>query len=387
MTQSVEASGRLSTEDEKPHPVLPHLQELEVWRALAAFAVLLTHAGFMSGAIGRHVLPGFLARMDIGVAVFFVLSGFLLYRPHAIAVARGESPPRLRRYAIRRVARIGPAWAAVLVGVLFLVPETRSASRAQWLANLVHVQALRVEWDLPGLAQLWSLSTEVAFYIALPIIAYVIRRLTLNRSAITQLSAVAGLVVVAWLFRWAAHSWLPETFAWHRTLPAMLDWFAVGMVLAVIMSFHERWALAIHVLRRSGNAFLLSAASIFWVLTTSLAGPYDLSAPSLWQASVKHGGYAVVALLLIYPSALGAHTVLTGLLTSRPLAYLGKISYAFFLWHMPVMFWVRATLGHELFTGHFWSTVIITTGVTLALSALSWHLLERPVLGVARRRS
>src|SRR5690606_15361235 len=131
------------------------------------------------------------------------------------------------------------------------------------------------------------------------------------------------------------------------------DWFAVGMVLAVIMSFHERWALAIHVLRRSGNAFLLSAASIFWVLTTSLAGPYDLSAPSLWQASVKHGGYAVVALLLIYPSALGAHTVLTGLLTSRPLAYLGKISYAFFLWHMPVMFWVRATLGHELFTGHF----------------------------------
>ncbi|MGL5851906.1 MAG: acyltransferase family protein, partial [Phycicoccus sp.] len=70
-------------------PTTHHLRELEGLRALAAVAVLLTHAGFLSGATGRQVLPGFLARMDIGVAIFFVLSGFLLYLPHARHVVLG----------------------------------------------------------------------------------------------------------------------------------------------------------------------------------------------------------------------------------------------------------------------------------------------------------
>ena len=59
-----------------------HLAELEGWRAPAALGVLLTHVGFLSGATGRHILPGFLARGH-RVAIFFVLSGFLLYRPWA----------------------------------------------------------------------------------------------------------------------------------------------------------------------------------------------------------------------------------------------------------------------------------------------------------------
>ena len=64
------------------HPGLRDNQ-LEGLRAIAALAVTMTHAGFLSGQIGRDVLPGPVARLDIGVAIFFVLSGFLLYRPHA----------------------------------------------------------------------------------------------------------------------------------------------------------------------------------------------------------------------------------------------------------------------------------------------------------------
>ena len=91
-----------------------HLVELEGLRAAAAFAVLLTHAGFLSGAVGRDILPGFLARMDIGVPIFFVLSGFLLYRPHARAVLGNLPAPALRTYAVRRAARLVPAWLLVL---------------------------------------------------------------------------------------------------------------------------------------------------------------------------------------------------------------------------------------------------------------------------------
>jgi peptidoglycan/LPS O-acetylase OafA/YrhL len=367
---------------------MAHLKELEAWRALAAVAVMLTHAGFLSGATGRQVLPGFLARMEIGVAIFFVLSGFLLYRPHAIAVPQETAPPDLRRYAIRRTARIVPAWAAVLVGVLFLVPQSRAAAGEVWVANLLQLQALRMEWDLPGLAQLWSLSTEVAFYLALPVLAFGIRRLVGRRSATYHVLALLGLLAVSWLFRLAiAADLVPMGWSWSRTLPATLDWFVFGMLLAVLLAERDRFAAVIHVVRRSGNALLVIAAALFWILTTSVAGPYDLRLPTGWQASMKHLGFGLVAALLIYPSAVGARTVLTTTLRSPVLAYLGRISYGFFLWHMPVMFWVRSTMGYELFGGHFWMTVILTTAVTLVLAAASWHILERPILERARRRT
>jgi peptidoglycan/LPS O-acetylase OafA/YrhL len=371
-----------------PMPMLPHLQELEAWRALAALAVMLTHAGFLSGATGRHTLPGFLARMDIGVAVFFVLSGFLLYRPYSIATARNEPQPSTRRFLSRRVARIVPAWLAVLAGTLVLVPQSRAADLTLWLVNLVHLQALRLEWDLPGLAQLWSLSTEVAFYAILPILAVLVRRLVAGRSPLTHLLAVAALIPLAWAFRAVVYAdLLPDGYAWVRTMPAMIDWFALGMILAVLMTYRDRWSGVIDILTHSANALLVLAAATFWVLTTSIAGPYDLRPPTPWQGSMKHLGYGIVASLLIYPSALGARSILTGVLRSRVLAYLGKISYAFFLWHLPVMFWVRATLGYELFAFGFWVTVLATTVITTAISALSWHLLERPILETVRRRT
>ena len=154
-----------------------HLAELEGWRALAALGVLLTHVGFLSGATGRHILPGFLARADIGVAIFFVLSGFLLYRPWARRSLVNGPPIDSRSYAVRRFARLVPAWLLVLVGTLLLVPESRDAGATPWIANLLQVQSLRLEWDLPGLAQLWSLSTEVMFYLVLPPLAMLLARL------------------------------------------------------------------------------------------------------------------------------------------------------------------------------------------------------------------
>jgi peptidoglycan/LPS O-acetylase OafA/YrhL len=371
-----------------PVPRLPHLQELEAWRGLAAFGVLLTHAGFLSGATAGQVLPGFLSRMDMGVAVFFVLSGFLLYRPYATSVSGKTGTPGSRRFFIRRVARIVPAWLAVLVGAVILIPQARSAGTEVWAANLLQLQSLRFEWDLPGLTQLWSLSTEVAFYVCLPVIALLVRRVTRGASPGAHLMAVASLIPMAWVFRLAHHAGLlPDGFTWLRTFPGMLDWFALGMVLAVLMTYQDRWNGVVETIKTSGNALLVMAAGIFWVLTTSIAGPYDLSPSTDWQSTMRHLGSGLVAALLIYPSAVGARTVLTGALQSRPLGYLGKISYAFFLWHLPLMLWLRASLGYDMFGGHFWTTVILTALTTALVSAASWHFLESPILDVARRRT
>jgi peptidoglycan/LPS O-acetylase OafA/YrhL len=370
-----------------PQPV-HDLRELEGIRALAAVAVLLTHAGFLSGATGGHVLPGFLARMDIGVAVFFVLSGFLLYRPHVRAAVRGDPPPSVRGYALRRTARLVPAWLAVLAGTLLLVPSSRTAGAVPWVANLAQLQSLRFEWDLPGLAQLWSLSTEVMFYLALPVTALLVARVTRRHGVRAHLLALGGIVVLVWAFRmFDALGALPEGFSWLRTLPAVGDWFVAGMVLAVAL-VDERLHRTVGGMVRAVPWHLYAiAATLLWALTTRLAGPYDLADPTAWQASVKHLGYGVVATLVIAPSVLGARTRLSDALSSRPLAYLGRISYGIFLWHLPVMFRVRDALGLDPFGGGFWLTVVVTFAVSIFVAAVSWHLIEAPVQAWARRRA
>lgn len=362
--------------------------ELEGLRALAALAVLLTHAGFLSGSTGRATLPGFLARMDIGVAIFFVLSGFLLYLPHARHVVDGGAPVNARSYAVRRFARLVPAWLAVLLGTLVLVPESRVAGTEVWVANLLQLQSMKLEWDLPGLAQLWSLSTEVMFYAALPVVGLIAARVAARRGRRGHLAVLAGLTALTWCFRLLdGLGVLPEGFSWIRTLPAVGDWFVVGMLLALVSTDEVLRRPMAAVVRSSPWHLYALAACVFWVLTTRSAGPYDLTPPTPAQATVKHIGYALVAGLVIAPSVLGARTVVSRLLSSAPLTYLGTISYGLFLWHLPIMFAVRSALGLDVFAYGFWVTVGLTLIASIVVSALSWHLLESPIQAVARKRT
>src|ERR1041385_2928445 len=92
-------------------------------RAIAALAVLTTHAAFFSGAVigGQAALRPYLARLDVGVTIFFLISGFLLYRPFARAHLREGHAPRTLAYGWRRVLRIVPAyWLALTITTIWL---------------------------------------------------------------------------------------------------------------------------------------------------------------------------------------------------------------------------------------------------------------------------
>ena len=89
---------------------------LDVLRLVGALAVLTTHVAFQTGEYFRHgVLGTLLARMDIGVAIFFVLSGFLLSRPWWASAESGTAPPEVGRYALKRVLRIWPVYVVTRV--------------------------------------------------------------------------------------------------------------------------------------------------------------------------------------------------------------------------------------------------------------------------------
>ena len=149
---------------------------LDGYRALAAFMVLTTHVAFNTGAIFLPVVGPLMGRMDFGVTLFFLLSGFLLYRPWAKAAMTATTGPALGTYAVRRAARILPAYWVMVIFTLLVLPEIQPV---RWQAWAVHLGLLHIYlpgFSLEGLTQTWSLATEVAFYVALPLIAWVTGR-------------------------------------------------------------------------------------------------------------------------------------------------------------------------------------------------------------------
>src|ERR671921_757460 len=131
---------------------------LDGLRAVAAIAVLLTHVAFRTGQTQAGAGGAVLARVDAGGAGFFVLSGFLLY----------PAAQPLRRYALRRAARILPAYWLLLA----VVSVTGSVPAAYWWLG----QGYGTEPLAGPLTQTWSLVTEVAFYAVLPGLAALARR-------------------------------------------------------------------------------------------------------------------------------------------------------------------------------------------------------------------
>jgi peptidoglycan/LPS O-acetylase OafA/YrhL len=348
---------------------------------------MVTHAGFLSGATGRHVLPAFLARLDIGVAVFFVLSGFLLYRPHVAALHRRRRPS-VRVYALHRAARLLPAFVLVLVGAWLLVPSMRRDSLGTWLSYLTFTQIYADVGTLPALNQLWSLATEVSFYAALPLLAWVGRRWwSIRPSTGAHLAWLALLAGSSWLFRLGVSEEWWGSYQALQWLPAHLDWFALGMALAVVTS--PQSGRAGHAVRRvldlGAGPARVTALALFVLVTTSVAGPLDLALPTTSQQLVKHLSYGAIAVLVTGPLLARPGDPLGRLLSTRLLKRLGEISYGIFLWHLPVMFAVRSWLSLPLFGGGLLVTLAFTFAFTVAIAAASWVLVERPVLAAARR--
>ncbi|MGZ8803535.1 MAG: acyltransferase family protein, partial [Mycobacterium sp.] len=152
-------------------------------RAVAALLVVLTHAAYTTGKYPQGYLGLVYSRMEIGVPIFFVLSGFLLFAPWVKATASGGPPPSVRRYAWHRVRRIMPAYAVTVVAA-YLVYHFRTAGPNPghtWeglFRNLTLTQIYTDDYLYSflhqGLTQMWSLAVEVAFYAVLPLLAYLL---------------------------------------------------------------------------------------------------------------------------------------------------------------------------------------------------------------------
>lgn len=387
---------------EQPRSFIPALEGV---RALAALGVLTSHVAFQTGA-GWQWLWG---RLDLWVAVFFAVSGFLLWRRQSLA-ARQESTgapslgsaarftanaavhsavdpaarPAVGRYYRARFVRIMPAYWLVVVTVLLLFPGGQRLSWEGVLANLTLTQVYVPLSLTDGLTQMWSLSVEGGFYLLLPLAAWALWGLRGQRVRwrIPTIAAVS-LLFLGW-------AWVPLGQLWEplgelngqMQFPAFIPWFGVGMLLAEVWAdrcLGLRQHREVTVLVQVGWLNPLVVAVLFVVAAQPFMGPVAFVQPSpgafAWRMVLGVG----IAFFSVAPLVVGPARACHPVLCSGVVQALGRWSYGIFLWHLVALRAAFQILGLPLFSGHTLGVWVVTVLLTVPLSAASYALVEEPL--------
>jgi peptidoglycan/LPS O-acetylase OafA/YrhL len=374
-------------------------------RALAALSVLVFHAvGIYGGALSQHGLRALVARMEVGVVIFLVVSGFLLYRPFVISHLSGDPAPSVRAYLWRRVLRIVPAYWVALALATVLVPYHGVFTGGGAPTYFGFAQIYRGSTIAAGDPPAWTLGLEASFYLFLPLWATALRALSsrtardLRARLRIQAVGVGGL----WLFSMAYKAVLIKTgvvpvipgspLPALVTLPGYIDEFALGMGLAVASAWLElggaepaavgligrrpavAWAFAL-------TAFLLVSLGIG--LTGDPAQDYTAA-----QYLARNVLYGAVAVGVIAPAVFGEDRggLVRRVLAWPALLWIGLISYGIYVWHSPLLSrllaWHYGQGGSHLWRYIEWGVVPLLGSV--ALGAASYYLVERPALSLKR---
>src|SRR3954452_17122458 len=322
----------------------------ESLRGLAACTIVAFHVATTCGITDSPgPLRQVVGRFDVSLWIFFLISGFLLYRPFAVAGISGRPRPSLIRYGWRRLLRIAPGyWVALTVTAVVLGwPDVFTASTAPRLFLLIQNY-----WNhsyTAGLGPGWSLSVEVAFYAMLPLYVLAMSRVRVRggRRVALEVVLLAALTAGSIWFKWFAMFHFQNA---NRLLPWWLDLLTIGMLLAVVSAgiAEQGWRprLLRLVDRRPGVPVAL-AAGLFALFAFGLGFTGDWRQPyTVGQVMERHLLSAVIALLIVVPAVFGDPTrgLTRRLAGARPLRFLGRISYGIYLYQvLGLVFMVRMT--------------------------------------------
>jgi peptidoglycan/LPS O-acetylase OafA/YrhL len=337
---------RLRSEELSPVAQGP-VPGLDGLRALAVLCVIFFHAEH------TYVRGG-----NIGVQVFFALSGFLIT---SILLREYSDKGRIsyRGFYVRRAARLGPALLIVLACAslyAFLVGGqlghdslTGAVAALLYVANWVWAAG----HPLGVLAPTWSLAVEEQFYLLWPLcLTLILRRWGRGGVVVASLAGCVAALALR-LLLWHGPS---SAVRLHVGIDTNADQLLVGCATAAA------WSPALVRMLR-----LACAPSAILLLLAVIHGV----PPTWFWSTVGMSGVAGASALLVGAISDGR---LAPLLSAKPLVWVGQISYGVYLWHYPLLLAIRrSAIGH----GIAGDAIFLTA--TFAVATLSYYFLELPV--------
>jgi peptidoglycan/LPS O-acetylase OafA/YrhL len=392
---------------DRPAPTEARLPGADFLRAAACLTVLAHHLGQrMSWRVDFGVLdwlPPFSRIGSFGVAMFFVLSGYLLARPFWRALDEGRAMPSLRVYALRRAARIFPGYWLILAVTFVLSLTVFGASFDGDLVLRLVTGALGINaWHWVTLfpvevnGPLWSIGFEIVSYVLMPLglVAVFALRLPSWSGRVIWLVVIGLALAAHWLFvtyypiddinrSWefgltgGAKTWMPR----YNPL-GFFAIFAIGSLAAGIqlwLARHRGWIFDIIVVAIIGLAL--------WQFVVQTANPDDTG---YGWFGIPYGfplfPLTIAAMLAVTPSS-----VLVGRLLDNPVTvFVARISFGIYIWHYLVIELVRVwwdprlVYGSETSITQFSVSALIVVAAAFGAATASFYLVERPAIRWAR---
>ncbi|WP_433328623.1 acyltransferase family protein [Spirillospora sp. CA-294931] len=395
----------MAGDDLRPPPISGHQNTLDGVRAVAALAVLVYHVAANSGDLTAGGWGWLYNGGQVGVPIFFTLSGLLLYRPWAASVLDGRPAPKIGGYLRKRALRILPVFWVVVICFMVTAGRGHIGDAGTWvsLLTLTHTYLPDPWWQSSlgpaHLGQIWSLTVEFAWYLALPLTAAVLawyarrtdpvdvadraRRLLTGIGAYAALSFAYTLAIYVPEHHPLLGLWLPHYFAW----------FALGMALAVLTVWarlEPRGPVAVVCATVAGSwgSCWAGAALLYVIASTPATGPLSLAAPDVfWTSALDLVVSGLCALAFVGPVALApdGHPALERVLGNPVMRFLGRISYSLFLWQMLIIVgWYE--WADRMFRGDVATDLPLLLAASIAAATASYYLVERPFQSLAHRR-
>ena len=343
-------------------------------------------------------------RGEVGVSLFFVLSGCLLSLPFWNSFVNADRLPNLNKYAINRAARIIPAYWLNLVfcTVVAIWLFDQNINWWRFISGLLFINSYHYSSFFPAELNgpLWSIGLEVSCYLLLPIILFAIIKTT-------KKIFFAIIAMAIWIFAlqllnpliinnfmtddkrkgWqygltgGAKQWLP-----YWNIDSFFTQFLCGSLAALIIII-----LRSHGTSKSGTfdlSFIIFAIVAIWIVAIRLVpGAPDGFTKQPYLAPF----YAILMAGAIVSASFSSH--IYRLLDNKLFSWIAKLSFSIYLWHMFIIEIIQRKFLEkyvyygltDLFQWVFISAIVLIASILIA--ATSWQFLESPILKITRERT
>lgn len=377
------------------HEYIPALTGL---RTLATLAVCFYFVAHWTGHFRISYLGGVFDKIgSLGVSIFFILTGFLLFRQWLIPLVERDREPALQsrkvgEYFWKRFRRlVPPYWTTVILvyglywismrvnGTTWLQEATETTRQVgtepiDFLRNLTFTQSYGLGYYHPSFTQSWAITVTFAFYLLFPLIVWGSTALV-NRKRFHALGTILYLIpffLITPIWDIATRNLLLVDYSSRTWMPGFLSWFIAGMIMAVLSVRVPKYRESLITV----SSLLLSVVAFIWYAAINLVGdPTALPAGfsdtfGRWVFGMLVACGLIVPLVFGDPHGDKLTSALHRFLGSRPMVLFGRISYEFFLLQSLIIEFIMWALGYRMFSGSLLLVFLLTLLVTTPLAWL-----------------